>query len=246
MYDIIGSREKAVAVIPDPELLPRVLKYHKNVKSVILKKGGRKGTERLYETEVIYGDRNTEVTHVEHGLKFRVDPSRVYFSPREAKERQDLAGTVKDGERILVMFSGIGCIGIAMAARKRCEVVGVEINPEAVRYAEENARINKLRGTVRNILGDVRDVCPRLGRFDRVVMPLPEDSLSYADLALGCVKPGGTVHVYLFSGSGEEAAERVKETFGPAAEVVRWKKVLPHSPKTWKYRVDVRIRGENP
>ncbi|NOZ81543.1 MAG: class I SAM-dependent methyltransferase family protein [Candidatus Micrarchaeota archaeon] len=239
MYDIIGSREGAVAVIDSEEKLDFVLKHHKNVKSVLLKLSGRSGTYRTYTTKLLWGSENTEVIHKEHGLRFAVDPAKVYFSPREAAERQRIAELVREGERVLVMFSGISCLGITIAARKKCEVVCVEINPVAHEYAEKNLSLNKLKGTVKNILGDARDVCPALGVFDRILMPLPESSFNFIDTALKCSKPGTVIHIYSFSSISDFSD--VKKSVPEDLEIIGCHRVLPYAPGVWKVRLDVLV-----
>ena len=178
-YDLIGSRETgAVAIVElaegeDPEEVAReIMERHKHVKSVLLKAGPRYGVERLRPLVLVAGSEDTEVIHREYGMRLKLDPRLVYFSPREAEDRQEVASMVRPGERVLVMFAGVGPYAIAIARRREdVRVVGVEINPAAVRYFRENVRLNRVEDRVEVIQGDVRDVCPRLGpSFDRVLM----------------------------------------------------------------------------
>ena len=73
-YDIIGSREKAVALIEKGGIKEanKIMKKHKNVKSV-LKRGERKGVFRLYPTKLIKGDKNTEVIHRENNVILKLE-----------------------------------------------------------------------------------------------------------------------------------------------------------------------------
>ncbi|HDH07392.1 MAG TPA: hypothetical protein ENF87_03380, partial [Thermoproteales archaeon] len=121
-YDIIGSRQKAVVIIELPENLgdkrllvaKALMKIHKNVKSVLVKKSARKGIYRLRELEVILGEKDTEVIHVEYGYRLKLDPTKVYFSPRESTERQRIARQVREGEVVMVMFAGVGPYAFAI------------------------------------------------------------------------------------------------------------------------------------
>lgn len=73
-------------------------------------------------------------------------------------ERVAEAAGLTGGEVLYDLFAGVGSIGIALADRAR-EVVAVEILPEAVRDAEENAR--------RNGLSRHRALCGDVGRLLR-------------------------------------------------------------------------------
>ncbi|RLG39508.1 MAG: hypothetical protein DRO01_05510, partial [Thermoproteota archaeon] len=120
-YDLIGSRETgAVAIVEVPEGMDpaeaarEVSSRHRHVKSVLIKRGPREGEERLRRYELVWGDENTEVVHKEHGYRLRLDPRRVYFSPREATDRMEVASMVGPGERVLVMFAGVGPYAVAI------------------------------------------------------------------------------------------------------------------------------------
>ncbi|RLJ06495.1 MAG: class I SAM-dependent methyltransferase family protein, partial [Candidatus Aenigmatarchaeota archaeon] len=174
-----------------------LMQLHRNVKTVLQKLSERHGTFRLKEYRLLAGDPNTEVLHREHGFLLKLDPKKAYYSPRESTERQRVARQVKPGERVLVMFSGICPYPIAIAKRQpEVKIYAVELNPDAHRYAEENIRINGLQEKITALQGDVREICPRLGRFDRIIMPLAKDAWKYLDLAFSCCKSGGIVHFY--------------------------------------------------
>ena len=220
-YEIIGSRQKAVAIIEIPEELTEfkqavanaLMNLHKNVKSVLVKKSERKGELRLREFEV-FGDKNTEVLHKEHGYLVKIDPTKAYFSPREATERQRIASQVRPGETVMVMFSGVAPYAIAIAKKqpKVKKVICIELNEHAHKYAVENVRINKLEDKIILINGDVREESKRFfGMCDRVVMPLPKGAYKFLDEAFSCIKEkGGVIHFYhwapeedLFSDEGD-------------------------------------------
>ncbi|MDK2383334.1 MAG: hypothetical protein QI199_00815, partial [Candidatus Korarchaeota archaeon] len=168
-YDLIGSRETgAVAIVEvpegmDPEEAAReVMSRHPHVKSVLLKAGAREGEFRVRPLKLLAGSEETEVIHKEHGYRIKLDPRRVYFSPRESTERQLVAESVRDGELVLVMFAGAGPYAIAIAKRRRAQVVGIELNPIAVRYFQENVILNRVGHLVFPIEGDVAYVTPAM------------------------------------------------------------------------------------
>jgi tRNA (guanine37-N1)-methyltransferase len=256
-FDIYGSKRKAVAVIEIPEELRKyersiaraIMKINKNVTSVLDKESGRRGDYRTRELRLVTGDSDTEVLHRESGCVFRLDPRAVYFSPRESSERDRLSSTVRDGEDVLVMFSGVGPIPIRIAKRlKNVHIMAVELNPYAHNYCVENIHMNRVADRIEAIRGDVREVCSDLGRFyDRIVMPLPRGAYVFLDIAVPLLKDGGILHLYhwapeedLFSEAEELITEAV-EAEEKKAEFVGRIKVSQYSPRTWKIRIDAKV-----
>lgn len=261
-FDIYGSKQKAVAVIEIPEeikayeahLAEALMKVNKNIKSVLSKDSGRKGEYRTNELRLLAGDSDTEVLHKESGCFFRLDPMMVYFSPRESSERDRLVEVVKDGEDILVMFSGVGPLPIRVSKRhENIRVTSVELNPVAHNYCIENIHLNKVADKVDALQGDVKEVCPRLRRvYDRVMMPLPKGAYRFLDTAMLMLSDPGFLHFYhwapeenLFS-KAETLISDAAEAAGQVAEFSERVKVSQYSPGVWKVRVDALItRGQN-
>lgn len=233
--DELAGKEKVIA--------EALMKVHKHVKTVCTKAGERAGKFRLREIRVVLGN-GTETTHTEHGYRIKLDVSKAYFSPRESTERQRVAEQVKPGEKVLVLFSGVGPYALAIGKRQKCEITCVESNPHAVGYAKENMKLNKLQSRVEVVLGDARKA--KLGNFDRVVMPLPEEARKYLDVALAHCKRG-FIHLY---GIGEEPgifealeAEVMKtaEKLGRKVKVAVRHRVLPYAPRRWKVCLDLEV-----
>ena len=144
------------------------------------------------------------------------------------------------------MFAGVGPYAIVIAKlAKPKEVVGVEINPVAVRYFEENIRLNKVEGIVKAIEGDVREVVPKLkGKFDRIVMPAPYNAEDFIDIAVGKIKKGGFIHFYTFAGEEEveKKAEEIKKRFsdlGAEIEIINWRECGNFAPRVNRYVFDI-------
>ena len=259
-FDVIGSKEKAVAIIEVPdekkdrgkEVAEAILEQNKNVKSVLRKMSSREGEYRTRKYELLAGDKNTEVLHKEYGYMIKVDPQKAYFSTRELTERQRIAPQVKPKEVVMVMFSGVAPIAVAIGKRQPEveRVIAVEINPDAARYADENIRINKLGHKIISMPQDVRLGCVKwYGRCDRVVMPLPMAAESFLDIAVNCLKQdGGTVHFYNWGKEPEpfgKAEEVIKEELGRMKrkyEIINRKRVLPYAPGKWKVCIDFRVK----
>src|SRR3990170_506355 len=206
-FDVIGSKEKAVAIVEIPEELKHkekmiaeaIMEMQKSVKSVLKKTSERKGDTRIREFELIAGDANTEVIHKENGHLLKLDSQKVYFSSREATERRRIAGQVKPGETVLVMFSGIAPFPIEIAKSQPDvdRIYGIELNEAAHNYGIENVRMNKIAHKIVLIQGDAREVCQRFfDKCDRVLMPLPLGAENFLDVAIKCLKEKGIVHFY--------------------------------------------------
>lgn len=136
-YEVIGD----IAVINDlagvnrDEAVEGIL-HHQNVKTILLKDEGLSGEFRLGDYEKLYGE-ETETVHKEFGYRFKVDPTEVYFSERFGTERKRVADQVEDGERVLVMFAGVGPFAM-LCSEKADEVVAVEKNPAGAEFLKEN------------------------------------------------------------------------------------------------------------
>ena len=258
-YDVIGSREKSVAIIEIPEGLENkkqliaeaVLKLNKKVKSVLNKLSGRKGPYRTEDLELLAGDENTEVIHKEHYYMVKLDPQKIFFSPRELTERQRIAGQVKVDEIVLVMFSGCMPYGLAIAKKQPLvkKIYGVEINPDAHEYGVENIRINKLSHKIISINDDVRIACPRLGKFDRIIMPYAVGAYQFLDVAFSCVKDKGIVHFYhigpesdLFT-EAESLAKATASHTNKKIKIIKRVKTLPFGTRYWKICLDIEVSG---
>ncbi len=254
-FDILGSRERAIAIIEIPEELEKkekiigeaLLKVHKNVASVLKKSSNRKGEMRLRDYKVIAGEKNTEVMHKESGCRFLVDPRKTYFSVREGTERERIAEEVKSNEKILVMFGGVAPFPIVIAKKKEVKkIYSVEINPSSHRYAEENVLLNKVGNKVIPILGDVREVCKAIGeKFDRITMHLPERAWEFLDVAFSCSRKGTIIHLYGIEEEGskelEKKAREIADKSKKKIDIIEKRKVLPYSPRTYKFCLKIKV-----
>ncbi len=253
-FDIIGSKERAVAVIEIDERLKRrekiiaklLMSLHKNVKSV-LGKSPRRGTYRIMRTRLIYGSKNTAVTHRENGCLLKLDPRKVYFSPREGTERMRIARMVSEGEHVMVFFAGAGPFAVVIGKKSHPKkITGIEINPAGARYFRENVKLNKLEN-IEAVKGDVRKLAKKYyGSCDRVIMPLPETAIKHVKEAVLCLKSGGVCHLYCFSSEDEQKVVENKilhtaEKLGKKARIIGAQKVLPWGPDIWKMRIDFRL-----
>lgn len=121
-------------------------KVHPEISTVILNINDKKTSMVLGEREiVIYG--KGFIRDKLCGCSFRISPKSFYqVNPIQTevlyKEAVRLAGLTKK-ERVMDAYCGIGTIGL-IAAKHAKEVIGVELNKDAVRDAKINARENKI------------------------------------------------------------------------------------------------------
>ena len=252
-FEIIG--DIVIIDIPDEVyhlkdlIVDAILKKHKHVKTVLRKTGEVEGVYRVAKYEIVYG-KETETIVKEHGCRFLVDPTKVYYSVKLSGERERIAKLVKDGERVLVMFAGVGPYAIVIAKLANpAEVIGIELNPKAVEYFEKNIKLNKVDSKVKVYKGDVKEVLPKLeGKFDRILMPSPYLAENFISTLRGKIRKGGYVHYYTLAGREEEdeiLPKKVKDLFkehGIEVEVENIRACGNYAPYVNRYVLDLRIK----
>jgi len=256
-YDILGNVAvvkfaRGTSVLAKRKFGLKFLKEHKSVGTVVEKTGKFSGRLRTLKTKWIAGEKTREVLYRENDCVFRFNVDSCYFSPRLSTERMEIASKVRKGERVLVMFSGVGPFGIVIARNSKVgRVVMVELGRECCKYALENVKRNKLRERVEVVQGDVRRVVNKnlfareldanlsrgvlfgtnslrsLGsrKFDRIVMARPNLKDSFLDAAFLVVKKGGTIHYYGFY-SADKAGELKELILGEARKARRKIKII--------------------
>ncbi len=124
------------------------------LKSVYLKTSERKGTFRLEELKLIYGEDKPLTLYKENNYKLWVDVKNTYFSPRLANDRKELSEICKGNKEVMVFFSGVAPYVVACA--KKCRYAyGIELNENAHKLAQLNIKENKIKNAF-VILGDVK------------------------------------------------------------------------------------------
>ena len=219
--DFVG--DIAVVRVPEPlgcdpsTIAGTIMQFNRHVKTVLCQASPVHGDFRLRKLEWIAGERRTETVHREHGCVFRVDLEHCYFSPRLSHERMRIAQLVQQGEVVVNMFSGVGCFSVVISAHSRPErVYSIDVNPVAVQYLKENARLNKAERTIVPILGDAKEVIRDnlQNSADRVLMPLPEKAYDYLEYAISALKPnGGHINYYDFEHAkkDEDPIKKIEE-----------------------------------
>ncbi|MCX6767286.1 MAG: class I SAM-dependent methyltransferase family protein [Candidatus Micrarchaeota archaeon] len=225
-FDSIG--DIAIIQIPD-ELLAKkktiakaLMESNPRFKVVARQTGGLEGEYRTTPLEIIAGEKRTETIYRESGCSFRLDVSKVFFSPRLSFERERIAGLVKPGEKVLALFAGVGPYPIVIAKKQpKAKVAAIELNPDAVKYMRANAAANKV--LVEIIEGDVKKTAPAKfrGWADRITMPLPHTGEDFLDAALAAAAKGCIIHFYCFGPVRDEKTRKPLDPAAPAAEKVK-------------------------
>jgi tRNA (guanine37-N1)-methyltransferase len=250
-FDLVGDiaiLEVDEALLPKEQMISKaLLSINKNIKTVLKKAGSHEGSFRTQKMAFLAGIDKRETIHKENNIRLKIDVENVYFSPRLSTERKRVYEMVKQGENVLVMFSGCGPYTCVIAKNtKAAKVVGIELNPEGHSYAIENIKLNKLKNAY-TYLGDVVEKVPEVvqehGRFDRILMPLPKGGDAYLDVALSAANKKATIHFYDFLAESEfdEANGKIKEACknaGRKCKILRTVKCGQQSPRVFRICVD--------
>jgi len=164
------------------------------VTTVLRDMGGVTGEYREPELEVLLGT-ETETLHLENGIKFKFDASRIMFSSGNVDERIRMASICNDGEVVVDMFAGIGYFTLPIAVHSSPDsIMAYEINPLAHRYLEENARLNGVEEVVEANLKNCLDA--EEGVADRVIMGYVGTTHEYLPKAARILKGRGVIHYH--------------------------------------------------
>jgi tRNA (guanine37-N1)-methyltransferase len=249
-YELIGN----IAVIneltvDEDEALEGILAHHPSVKTILVKDEPLSGEFRVGDYRKIYGE-ETETIHIEFGVEMRVDPTEVYFSERFSTERKRVVDQIKEGEKVLLMFAGVGPFALMAAKHSPAgKIVAIEKNPAGARYLEENIELNGIEEKVKAYQGDVREVLPLEEKFDRIIMPLPEKADEFLELAIENLEKGGVIHYYRFLeeenwGEIEEEIREAAKKLGRDYEILDRVNCGERGPSMERVCLDIRVSSE--
>jgi tRNA (guanine37-N1)-methyltransferase len=248
-YDIIGN----IAIIDIPKELTKkqiiiakeLMHQHPNIKTVLKKAGRFKGRLRTRKLQHVSGIKTKETIYTENNCRMKLNVETCYFSPRLANERQEITKEIKKNDLVLIMFSGVGPFGLVISRLSKArEIVMIELNREATKYAEENIRINKL-SNIRAVQGDVKRIIPKFKeKFDKIVMARPQLKETFLKEAFKASKKGTIIYFYDFLQENEipnasikkiqEAAKKSKKKI----KILAWKKCGEIAPYKFRVRID--------
>jgi len=274
-FDVIGNIalvkfKKGESAIGKKKFALSLLKQQKSIKTVLEKIGKFKGRLRKQSTKYVAGEKTKEALYKENGCTFRFNVDSSYFSPRLSSERFQIAKMIKRGESVLIMFAGVAPYPVVIAKNSKASVVySNEINREANKYAELNIELNKLKGRVVLLPGDIKRVAKTLSHtptqrkvvnsrtnsdsrlnipknFDTIVMPRPQLKDMFLKEAFLLSKKGTRIFYYDFCKEDEipNLLERIKNEARKSKrkiKILRTKKAGEIAPYKYRVRIDFRM-----
>ncbi|AYU75681.1 conserved hypothetical protein [Leishmania infantum JPCM5] len=196
----------------------------------------------------------TFTAHVENGVIYSFDVSRVMFSSGNTTERMHF-GTVTAADEVVVdMFCGIGYFTLPLAMHGNVAAIhALEKNPDSIDFLKLNAVLNKVDHLIRPVCGDNREVGEELlGKCDRVLMGYIPTCKSFLPRALSFLKrneagrSSGVVHYHLLAdklSAAQEALRDVQDELGEeVAAFVRitdLRCVKSYAPKRFHFVADL-------
>lgn len=220
-----------------------LLKVFQNMRAVFLD-SGVKGELRIRDLEIIAGSGSSETMHRESGVMMCTDPSKVYFNPRLATERERIAMLVKDGEIVIDMFAGVAPFPLIICKHARPETVyAIDLNYDAFEYMKRNISLNHITNIV-PIEGDAGVEIRKLPDADRIIMNLPQIAERFLPDALSKAKKGATVHMHKImerDSSDMETDEMVEEmcSKGLGCRISEKHELKTYSPSASVYVLDI-------
>lgn len=103
------------------------------------------------------------------GLTFHTDKRALIPRPDTETICEAALARMKDGDRVLDMCCGSGCIGISIAKRKKIRLIAADLSPAAIELTEENAEMHGI--VLETVQSDLFDRIQ--GTFDCIVCNPP-------------------------------------------------------------------------
>lgn len=246
-YEQIGD----IAIIdrhqPQAQEVAKVLLKQNRIKTVLQAETSVTGEYRTRSVSILAGERRTETLYRENECRYLLDLSKVYFTPRLSTERMRIADKIKDCDKVVDMFAGVGPFSIIIAKKfPSAHVIAIDKNPDAVRYLKENVKLNRVKnveireGDSRYALKDIKDA-------DHVIMNLPHSAIEFLDTAFGVLKNGGIIHFYAITHENDlfdGILKRIEAVAGLSGlQIVPLDKriVRPYAPYQFNICIDIQV-----
>ena len=145
---VMGVLVLSSPILPSKNNFVKALrKEHPEITTVVLNINDKKTSMVLGERDIVlYGKGYIEDTLC--GCTFRISPQSFYqINPVQTERLYQIAmeyAELTGKERVIDAYCGIGTIGM-VASKKAREVIGVELNRNAVKDARINAKLNQIK-----------------------------------------------------------------------------------------------------
>ncbi|MBN2628654.1 MAG: 23S rRNA (uracil(1939)-C(5))-methyltransferase RlmD [Spirochaetales bacterium] len=174
---------------------------HPEITTIVQNINAEETTMVLGEREIVlYGRGYIRDTLCE--MDFQISPKSFYqINPVQTEalynKAMDMAG-LTGKEIVLDAYSGIGTIGL-IASRRAAAVIGVELNGDAVKNAQQNARLNRV-GNITFHKGDAGRFMTAMARdgqkLDMVFLDPPRSGSNRGFIqSVGRLRPGKVVYI---------------------------------------------------
>jgi tRNA wybutosine-synthesizing protein 2 len=217
-------------------------------KTVLQDIGGITGVYRKPNVDIIYGLKNTETTHKENGILYKLDLQDIMFSSGNMNERKRMANISNKNETVVDLFAGIGYFTLPMAVySKPKKIYSCEINPIAYKYLCQNIIINHVTSIVTPLFGDNREIAPK-NVADRVLLGFLEKSYEFISTAIASLKNcTGIIHYHdvfpniLFSQRASKIVNDIAKQYQKKVTLLEYKTIKSYAPGISHVVVDIMI-----
>jgi tRNA wybutosine-synthesizing protein 2 len=223
------------------------LEYNDKIRSVIRRTDAIAGPYRQPAMELIAGSQKTETVFRENKVIFHIDLMKVMFSVGNKAERLHMSQLGFD-EFVIDMFAGIGQLSLPMAVHAKPRVIhAIEWNPDAYHYLQQNIQANKVSEIYIPHFGDTRQITPRIGKADRIIMGLIQGTDVYLEQGVQSLRSGGMLHVHEIGPKEKMETELLIKLEKVAAsntrrvEIVNTRMIKTYSPRFNHFVLDAQL-----
>ena len=202
-FDRVGE---CILIKLDPKILDykhaigKALLHEYTVRSVFTKSGDVETDFRTINWECIAGEDNPIVVNKMHGLRWKINISKVYFNARLSNEYLRIASLCTNSDVVIDMFAGIGPFVLLCAVKSKATIYALDINPMAIELLHENIQLNlkHLQGTIKPMCGDSRELIKILPKASIIIMNLPGLAIDFLDSAMVHLHNNGVIFLHQF------------------------------------------------
>jgi len=258
LFNRIPDKWEKIGDVVTIKLLPELKKYKTQIgehyakvlkcKTVLNDVDGISGVYREPNVEIIYGEKDTETTHKENGIRFKLNPQKIMFSSGNMDERIRMATISNEKETVVDLFAGIGYFTLPIAVySKPKKIFACEINPISYEYLCNNISLNHVTEIVEPLLGDNKEIAPK-NVADRVIMGYIRDTHKFLQIAINCLKDHtGIIHYHdvfpddVIPKKPFTFIQKAIEQYNNDVELMTFKKIKSYAPGVSHVVLDVKI-----
>ncbi|MGC8497603.1 MAG: class I SAM-dependent methyltransferase [Thermoplasmata archaeon] len=214
-----------------------------NVKTILHEKGKIHDIIRVPDMDIIYGN-DPETIHIENGIKYKFDTTKIMFSSGNVNERVRMSKINVESETIIDMFAGIGYFALPLAKYQKPEkIFACELNPIAFKYLKENIELNKIEN-IEPYLGDNRTF--DRAKANRILMGYI-DTEQFIPKALSLLYSGkGILHFHNTWTTEElknkdETLKKYAKKYGFEYDLLYFSIIKSYAPHIWHIVADLKI-----